>query len=219
MCGLCYISIGSVGLAPGIGHHGSLQPVSAQGKALSFPFHLSVAAAPFTQPDSWRGGGKPFADEVFSSPPPVSFLIWVCCPASCCGPHFKTTVSHSCICKGCELSHYFCLALLLTPACTGIQEVSGKAGGCRGLGWCLWDARHLGRWETCASGLLSSHFSFQPAVWHWGLLSLIDSRVCGKSYVYTVADLGSESSQGMFLETPVAHQLGQTVAFRWSSRN
>lgn len=83
----------------------------------------------------------------------------------------------------------------------------------------MWDARHLGHWKTFAPTLIASLLSFAPAVWHQELLPLLDVRECEKSCVYITENPEIESGQRVFLEIPVAHQLGPTVAFRRSGRN
>lgn len=194
---MCLVNI--AGLHPSPRHLSSQVPPACAraGWAVGWggtPFPLILAAAAFTQPDSWRGRGKQFADEILSSAPPVSFFIWVGCPASCCRP--RPWPQSTLQTNGFPLLHLQGLriiSLFLSSSPTdaslhwhsrGVREARGSWGP----EWCLWDARHLGCWETWAPSLISSRFSFHPAVWHWGLLSLIETRVCGKSRVYASAD-------------------------------
>lgn len=123
---------------------------------------------------------------------PFSFGLAALPPAAGHGhghkAHCKPMISPYCNLQGLRIISLF-LSSSPTDASLhwhsrGVREARGSWG----LGWCLWDARHLGCWETWAPSLISSRFSFYPAVWHWGLLSLIETRVCGKSRVYASAD-------------------------------
>ena len=164
------------------------------------------AAAPSTGLGCPRLHTVRLSETSLSSYPQASPCLSECAavPSAHFGPAIVCSI---CNCNSCKFSLSISVSpSYWRPACAGIQEVSGKAGGCGGLCWCLWDARHLGCWKTFAPTLIS-FCNFHPAVWQQGLPPLLDLKMCGKSSVYTTANPKTESRQGTFLATSVAHWL------------
>lgn len=111
-------------------------------------------------------------------------------------------------------ANHLSLFLSNTPIDTQLAlafERCQKGRGCWGLHWCLWDARYLSRWKTCAPTLMSSLFSFHPAVWPWGPPPLLGESVWGRPC--------SSNCRPRDWKWPGYVQVGQTIGSRWSGKH